>query len=243
MQKIGRSWEGTPTIVEYKIEDGCIMENTLVGFGTIIVDKDFLDEMEKIAEELSGESDIVSLMGKIYNKVFNYYSSNALNEMSREQTYAANEIYDEDGMVIGTKISALKGRNISKCSEKSLAAYVILKKLCEIEGNDRKATLVLSYLSADQSSAEPHAFVMLNKDNCNDITKHILFDVENPTLVEDPNGDKRYFVGLYSLSDEEYASLITGEKFTPTSFFEMGSKYREVGPKRIYGKLSKTMHY
>ena len=42
---------------------------------------------------------------------------------------ANRRLSDEDGMIIGTRISSLKGKNIAQCSEKSIAAFIILKRL------------------------------------------------------------------------------------------------------------------
>lgn len=133
-------------IVGDAIKEGCLLENTLSGLGTIIIDKDFLNEMDIITNELKDEKDLIGLLTKIYNKVIEYFSSNELNEKSREQTYVSNEVVDEDGMIIGTKISSLKGKDISRYSEKSIAAYIILEKLHSKGFISRQPLLTLSQL-------------------------------------------------------------------------------------------------
>ena len=110
MQHIERNWNGIPTIFESAIEKDCIFENTLVGFGSLIIDDDFINEMNLIANELSTDRNLISLLTKIYNKVCDYFNSNEFNEKSRFETYDSNVITDEDGMIIGTKISSLKDR-------------------------------------------------------------------------------------------------------------------------------------
>ena len=75
MRTIERFWNGMPTIVDYKLEDGCGIENTLVGIGTIIIDKDFIDEMENIAFELKDDKKLLVLLTNVYNKVNDYFSS------------------------------------------------------------------------------------------------------------------------------------------------------------------------
>ena len=236
MQTIGRNWNGMPTIVNNKLENGVLFENTLAGFGTIILDKDFIDEMILIANDVQKSDSFMSMLFSIHNKVNDYFRSDNINNQSREQTYANNEVIDEDGMIIGTKISSLKGKNIAKCSEKSIATYIILEKLYEIGRITRKPSLVLSQLTTEQSKNEPHAFVMLNKES-NDPTKHLIFDVENPTLVEDNLGKEQFFAGIYSLTDDEYNNLLNGYSCTPTSLYEIVGDYKEIGEKRTYGNI------
>ena len=74
-------------------------------------------------------------------------------------------------------------------------AYIILEKLYEIGRITRKPALVLSQLSTEQSKNEPHAFVMINKEVDNP-TKHLIFDVENPTLVIDGSEKEQFFAGI-----------------------------------------------
>lgn len=240
MQSIERFWNGMPTIVNNKIEDGCIFKNTLVGIGTIIIDVDFINEMKLIADEVKDDKSLVSLLTKIYSKVNGYFSSSYVNEKSREQTYSNNVVIDEEGMIIGTKMSSLKGKNISQCSEKSIAAYIILEKLYSMDIMSRKPALTLSQLSIESTKAEPHAFIMLNNDQSDSSTKHLLFDIENPTLVENKSGQQQYFVGLYSLTDEQYEKFLNGSECTPTSLYEIISEYHEVGSKRTYGNIKQT---
>ena len=59
MQSIEPNWNGMPTIVEYKIESGCKFENTLTaGWATIIIDSDFINEMNLIADELKDDENL-----------------------------------------------------------------------------------------------------------------------------------------------------------------------------------------
>lgn len=237
MQSIGRSLDGMPTIFETKIEDGCMFENTAGGIGTLIIDRDFINEMKIIANEVKDDKSLISLFTNIYNKIINYFSSSIVNNKSREQTYENNEVIDDEGMIIGTKISSLKGKNISKCSEKSLAAYIILEELYSMGIITRKPVLTLSQLSTDSTEAEPHAFVMLNSDKLDNSNKHLLFDVENLTLVENKSGNQEYYVGLYYLNDEQYNNFFNGLQCSPTSLYEILGNYREVGSKRTYGNV------
>ena len=50
--QIERSWDGSPTFFNSKLNDGDIFHNTNVGFGDIVIDKDFIDEMESIANDI-----------------------------------------------------------------------------------------------------------------------------------------------------------------------------------------------
>ena len=236
MKNIERFMDGRPTIVSDKLEEGQLVENTVVGFGTIIIDKDFLDAMNVIVNEVNGDKKLISLITNINNKINYYFYSEEANSKSRYETYMDNVVVDEEGMIIGTKLSALKGKNVALCSEKSLAAYIILEKLYSMGSITRKPTFVLSQLTTNDSNEGPHAFIMLNKD-VNNPTRNILFDPENPTLVEDSDKKIEKLAGLYSLTDEEYNNLINGSSCTPKSLYEFLGGYHEVSEKRTYGRL------
>jgi len=238
MRTIERLWNGFPRIVEDKIEAGCMIENTLACIGTIIVDEEFINEMYLIADEVKDDKSLVSLMSKIYNKIVDYFSSSIKNDKSRQQTYINNVVVDEDGLILGTKLSSLKGKNISQCSEKSIAAYIILEKLYSMGNITRKPSFVLSNMKTELSNPGPHAFVMLNKE-CDNPTKHLLFDVENPTILEDTNKEKHCFVGLYSLTDEQNDNFINGQECSPISLYEYMDDYKEISEKRVYGNIKR----
>jgi len=44
-----------------------------------------------------------------------------------QEFYANSNVNDVDGMVIGTRISDMKWKNIVVCSENSITAYIILE--------------------------------------------------------------------------------------------------------------------
>ena len=81
---------------------------------------------------------------------------------------------------------------------------------------------------------------MLNKENCSYSTKHIIFDIENLTLIEDSNGKQQYSTGLYSLIDKQYNDFINGLECKPTSLYELLGDYHEGGEKRTYGNVKNT---
>ena len=196
--------------------------------------------MKLIVNQVKDDKDFVSLINKIYNKVKDYFSSSKVNNQSREETYSKYGISAAEGGYIGTKMSSLKGKNISMCTEKSIAAYIILKELCVTGTIGWKPALVISKLATEKTEPGPHVFVMLNKDNDISSVKHILFDVENLAPVEDKNGIEYHFVGLYALSDEEYDKLISGSSCSPTSLYELLGAYRDIGDKRTYGNPEST---
>lgn len=238
INKIEKSWNNIPTIINQTIGENCLFENTIVGFGTIIIDKEFINDMNMFSEKLKDNKNLLSLITMIYNEVNNYFYTKNENNITREDAYLSNYVTDEEGMIIGTKLSSLKGKNVAKCSEKSLAAYMILRKMYEMNYITRKPSLVLSYFSTDEFKNGSHAFVMLNKEMCNDYTKHLLFDVENPSLIEH-DGKQEIAVGLYSLTDDDYNNLINGYDCTPKSLYEfISSNYQDVSGLRTYGNVS-----
>ena len=237
MQTIERVWN-MPTFFEDQIENDARFENTLiVDFGRLIIDKDFIDEMHLIASQIQNNSKFIKTIFDINAKVKSFFYSEEVNVLSRAKTYSNNQVYDENGAVIGTKLSSLKGKNVAQCSEKSIAAYIILKELYETGKIDRKPILALSQMTTEKNQNGPHAFVLLDKE-CNDPTKHLLFDIENPTLLLDKNNKtENLSLGLYSLTDEEYDNLKNGLSCTPKSLFEILGNYEEINEKRTYGKV------
>ena len=242
---IERSWDGSPTFFNSKLNDGDMFHNTNIGFGDIIIDKDFIDEMESIANDIKdnngNKNNIIELLTLIYNRLIDYYYSEEKTNLTRVEAYDNNIVIDKSGAIVGTKLSSLKGLNVAKCSEKSLAAYVILNKLFEMGMLTREPSLVLSKISTESLEPGPHAFIMLNKDN--DMIKHIIFDIENPSLFEiNSDGKKSKYIGLYSLTDEEYNDLVDGFTCSPKSLFELVYHFKEISEKRTYGNKQKEVN-
>lgn len=238
---ISRSFD-KPTIVTDDIKENCLLENTMVsGYGTAIIDKDFIQDMNKIAEEIDTKNNnFVSITTDLQNKIYEYFYSKEGNNLSREKIYDEKAITDEDGMVIGTKISDLKGMNVALCSEKSIAAYIILKNLYDNNKITRKPSLNLSYLREELSSGNtPHAFVTLSREDASYPAKHLLYDVENPTVLESDKKERFALVGLYALTDEEKEDIENGYECTPTSLYEILGNFKEISAKRVYGSKEK----
>lgn len=238
---ISRSFD-KPTIVTDDIKENCLLENTMVsGYGTAIIDKDFIQDMNKIAEEIdTSNNNFVTITTTLQNKIYEYFYSKECNNLSREKIYDEKAITDEDGMVIGTKISDLKGMNVALCSEKSTAAYIILKNLYDNNKISRKPFLNLSYLREELScDKNPHAFVTLSKEDASYPAKHLLYDVENPTVLENDKKERFALVGLYALTDEEKEDIENGYECTPTSLYEILGNFKEISAKRVYGSKEK----
>ena len=52
-QSICRTWDKTPVLFNDDIEENCEFENTPIeGWATIIIDKDFIDEINSITDHL-----------------------------------------------------------------------------------------------------------------------------------------------------------------------------------------------
>lgn len=53
-----------PTIVTDDIKENCLLENTMIGgYGTAIIDKDFIQDMNKIAESIdTSNSNLISII-------------------------------------------------------------------------------------------------------------------------------------------------------------------------------------
>lgn len=161
-----------------------------------------------------------------------FYSSN-INNKSRIEIYDEFAVVDSEGMVIGTKISSIKGKNVALCSEKSIAVYILLENLFKKGIITRKTTMILSTLKTESTTIEPHAFVLIDKDDDEYPTKHLLYDVQNPTLLENESGKRLYSLGLYTLLDEQYDNIVNGFECTPKLLFEvMRQDLHDVGDKK-----------
>ena len=242
---ITRHVDGSPTIVDDSIEDGCLFENSIMeGYGTIIIDKEFIEELLSSINETELPNKFIELLTYINNKVIDYFYCSNNKLISRKEAYADSYVVDDEGMIIGTKLSSLKGRNVALCSEKSIAAFIILDDLYKKGKLTRKPSMVLSTLATEQTSNEPHAFIIIEKAQDDYPTRYLLYDIENPTPVEDGNGNKNNFIGIYSLTEEQHNDIINGVECIPTSLFEfLQSEWTDIGPKRIYGqvKLNKIL--
>lgn len=245
VSSIKRHIDGSPTMIDGTIEEGCTFENSIMeGYGTIIIDKEFIDDIQKTINENELPGKVVGTLTYIQNKVTDYFYSSNANNMSRKSTYENYHVVDDEGMVIGTKLSSLKGKNVALCSEKSIAVFIILENLYRKGKISRKPSIILSALRTESTPNIPHAFILMDKEQDNYPTKHLLYDVENLTLLEDAKGNKTNCIGLYALTDEQYHDIINGVECTPISVFElMTSELHDVGDKRIYGasKKEKTM--
>lgn len=244
IDEINLNWDSKPSVVTDKIAENCIFENSKSGQGTLIIDKSFMDSMTEISNKIDIEQSIVAILGQICLDVNDYYYAQNNDEAkSRQEVYSNSFVTDVDGMIIGTKISSLKGKNIAKCSEKSIAAYIILKNLYENNILKYKPTMILSHLrTEDEDKSEPHAFLTLSKEDEKYPSKHILFDIQNPSKIKKNNEEEVYFPGMYAMTDEENNDINNGYECSPTSYYEcFGKPYKEVGVKRIYGGRTKTI--
>ena len=237
--RITRNIDGSPTIVDASIEEGCLFDNSILrGIDTIIIDKEFIEELLASINEDELPTNLIGLLTYINIKIFNYFYSSNMRNLSRRKVYADLSVKDDEGAIMGTKLSSLKGRNVAVCSEKAIASFIILDNLYKKGKLSRKPSLVGSTLND-----ESHVFIIIDREQADYPTKHLLYDPENCTQVEDVNGNKNNFIGIYSLTDEQHSDIISGIECSPTSLFELlQSGWTDVGAKRIYGsiKLNKT---
>jgi hypothetical protein len=240
-QQISRNWDGSPTIFNNDIEEDCLFDNTLIeGYGTIILDKEFIKEINDITDKYDVSKDLVRMFNDVTNMVIDYFFSKNVNDNNRKETYGKNYVTDEDGMIIGTKMSSLKGMNIAECSEKSIVGYMILHKLFSEGKIKSKPSLMLSTLKTENSGKGPHAFILIDREHDEFPVKHILFDINNLSQIE-IDGTTYKMSGLYALTDEEHEDLIQGIEISPTSLFDYaGPDFKDVGEKRVFGSKEKN---
>ena len=117
------------------------------GTGKALCDECKFDQLHcKYCGSLKGKCKHPEICKKhqLFPKMIKYFGFDP-EALGSEKIYDEKAITDEDGMVIGTKISDLKGMNVALCSEKSTAAYIILKNLYDNNKISRKPFLNLSY--------------------------------------------------------------------------------------------------
>ena len=229
----------TPKVFQEMISEGCVICNNPAHWGDMIIDKPFLDEMYKIGEEciMKESTHLILLLFDITNKIISYFFSDEKNKLSREETYVDNNVVNDEHMIIGTKMSSLKGKNIAECSEKSVAAYIIMKNLYDNKKISIKPKLILSRMGLDSNSLIKHAFVTLERKG-DEFPKYFLWDVENPTAIIDSNGKESILGGIFALTDEENKNIEEGIQCSPTSIYETCG-YQVIDEPRIYGIKAK----
>lgn len=228
---------GIPTIISGVIQENCIIRISMMG-DAMIIDKKFIDEITSIVNNSEIPKDLMKLLIFIQNVINNYFYSSNGYDKSRSYFYSRPEFSekDEEGASIGTKISLTKGKNIAECSEKAVTAYIILDKLYREGKITRKPSLVLSSLSTDNHKLGPHAFIIIDGKG-EYPTKHMLFDPENSTLIEDNSG-KSYKPGVYCLTDEQRENIMSGVECTPESVYNVfNTPYHVISDRLTYGSL------
>lgn len=234
------NFAGIPTIISGIIQEDCIIRISMMG-DAMIIDKKFIDEITSIVNNSEMPKDFMNLLIFIHNVINNYFYSSNGYDKSRSYFYSRPEFSekDEEGALIGTKISLTKGKNIAECSEKAVTAYIILDKLYREGKITRKPSLVLSSLSTEKLKSGPHAFIIIDgKDEYP--TKHMLYDPENSTLIEDNNG-KSYMPGVYCLTDEQRENIVSGVECTPESVYSVfNTPYHVIGDSLTYGSIKMT---
>ena len=239
---IMRDVERKPTVIDGIIEDNCRLDNSFIpGISTMIIDEEFLRDFRNYAKETEFPKNLVKCLSFISDYVFNYFSSDGKPEGTREAFYINNSVTGDDEFdLIGTKLSSLKGSGHGKCSEKSVASYIILDQLYRDGRISFKPSIVLSYISVPGRKPEPHAFLMLDNYDKEYPYTHLLFDISNPAYLEDAEGNKGLYVGLFSLDEEQHEKLISGIKCEPTALYEIVTPgVHLAGPVRTYGSLEK----
>ena len=237
-----RSFDETPTIINGIIAENCEFENTaLAGWATVILDSEFLNCTDLVPSEEERKKGLLYFIAVLQNKIMDYFYSGEETMKTRQEVYGSEYVKDEDGMIIGTKMSFLRGKNVAQCSEKSLAAYVVTEKLYREGKISRKPILVLSQLGSEKEKAGPHAFIVFDSQKDEFPTKHILYDPENPTRLKKGDGSKMCYAGLYALTDEEYDDILTGVKCSPKSLYGWAYEGIEMDEEpRIYGSKTKV---
>lgn len=240
---IEEDWFGRPVVIDKTLEEGCRVSNDMMGTGVFIVDEDAIKELlSDFDEENINPSDPRVVLTSIQRKIQEYFYSDTPSNMTRQEVYCGREgrVCNEEGMTIGHKLSTFKGKNVAECSEKTVAAYMILETLYRKGAITTKPSILLTKLGTDEIESGKHACILLDEENEKYPQKHMLYDPENISAVVNDEGQEIFVIGLYALRDNEYNDLTKkGIKCAPKPIIELISPFKVKGGKLIYGSVDR----
>lgn len=233
---------------EAKVVTGKILPNSTIQvniFNDLIVDEQFIKDIESMTIEPSKPKDLLSIIYAIQTNILEYFNKIDDNQSeSREDVYTSNLVIDEDGQIKGTMLSSLKGKGVAQCIEKAIVAYMCFKQLIDSYMKNWNVEMIISLMSTEDSTEQvKHAFIILKNKEKNYPSRYILYDPENYSLIHDnEKNEDRYTLGIYSLTDDDMEAIENNVACSPKSFFEVASNGRleEIASKRIYGQKSKV---
>lgn len=234
-----------------KIRTGMFTESDLINVFSggnelyLSIDKDgLIDFMNTIVPKISqlppkdGFNHMVDIFNLLQSEINRYYGTTE--QENRLTFYMNNGIKTDDDDVRICSMSQIKGKGIAKCAEKASLANNVLLMLNSMGLFDYQVNYLNALTTLDNGTPEGHAFLEFSRVNTKGETIHIVYDVTNPEIVLS-KGQEYFYPAIYSLTDEEYQSFLSGIPFDNSKF--MMANYLQIKETRKYQGFSKSKDY
>lgn len=234
-----------------KIRTGMFAESDLINVFSggselyLSIDKDgLIDFMNTIVPKISqlppkdGFNHMIDIFNLLQSEINQYYGTTE--QENRLTFYMNNGTKTEDEDVRICSMSQIKGKGIAKCAEKASLANNVLLMLNSMGLFDYQVNYLNALTTLNNGTPEGHAFLEFSRVNTKGETIHIVYDVTNPEIVLS-NGQEYFYPAIYSLTDEEYQSFLSGISFDNSKF--MMANYLQTKETRKYQGFSKSKNY
>ncbi len=234
-----------------KIRTGMFTESDLINVFSggnelyLSIDKDgLIDFMNTIVPKISqlppkdGFNHMVDIFNLLQSEINRYYGTTE--QENRLTFYMNNGIKTDDEDVRICSMSQIKGKGIARCAEKASLANNVLLMLNSMGLFDYQVNYLNALTTLNNDIPEGHAFLEFSRVNTKGETIHIVYDVTNPEIVLS-KGQEYFYPAIYSLTDEEYQSFLSGIPFDNSKF--MMANYLQTKETRRYQGFSKSKDY
>lgn len=234
-----------------KIRTGMFTESDLINVFSggnelyFSIDKDgLIDFMNTIVPKISqlspkdGFNHMVDIFNLLQSEINRYYGTTE--QENRLTFYMNNGIKTDDDDVRICSMSQIKGKGIAKCAEKASLANNVLLMLNSMGLFDYQVNYLNALTTLNNGTPEGHAFLEFSRVNTKGETIHIVYDVTNPEIVL-LKGQEYFYPAIYSLTDGEYQSFLSGIPFDNSKF--MMANYLQTKETRKYQGFSKSKDY
>ena len=234
-----------------KIRTGMFTESDLINVFSggnelyLSIDKDgLIDFMNTIVPKISqlppkdGFNHMVDIFNLLQSEINRYYGTTE--QENRLTFYMNNGIKTDDEDVRICSMSQIKGKGIARCAEKASLANNVLLMLNSMGLFDYQVNYLNALTTLNNDIPEGHAFLEFSRVNTKGETIHIVYDVTNPEIVLS-KGQEYFYPAIYSLTDEEYQSFLSGIPFDNSKF--MMANYLQTKETRKYQGFSKSKDY
>ena len=181
---------------------------------------------------------MIDIFNLLQSEINQYYGTTE--QENRLTFYISNGIKTNDEDVRICSMSQIKGKGLAKCAEKASLANNVLLMLNSMGLFDYQVNYLNALTTLNNGMPEGHAFLEFDRVNTKGDTIHIIYDVTNPEIVLS-NGQEYFYPAIYSLTDEEYKSFLSGKPFDNSKF--MMANYLQTKETRKYQGFANSKEY